>query len=227
MFFPDRRAGIRLLCHFALGGDLNVGAALGHEMKRRVLVIDDHLPSKTFLIKALAKKGFNVVGESTSGKGAAELTKATLPDVILMAVGLPDVDGISVAREIMEESPLPIVLLTSHYEAENIERAKGSGVMAFLLKPLREEELFPAIELAVSRFAEFISLRRENEDLKKTLEARKVIERAKGILMKSRGLSEAKAFALIRKKSMETRRPMPEIAQAIILTEEMGRESPA
>ncbi|MEK6601434.1 MAG: ANTAR domain-containing protein [Candidatus Binatota bacterium] len=196
-------------------------------MKRRVLVIDDHLPSKTFLIKALAKKGFNVVGESTSGKGAAELTKATLPDVILMAVGLPDVDGISVAREIMEESPLPIVLLTSHYEAENIERAKGSGVMAFLLKPLREEELFPAIELAVSRFAEFISLRRENEDLKKTLEARKVIERAKGILMKSRGLSEAKAFALIRKKSMETRRPMPEIAQAIILTEEMGRESPA
>ena len=196
-------------------------------MKRRVLVIDDHLPSKMFLIKALAKKGFNVVGESTSGKGAAELTKATLPDVILMAVGLPDVDGISVAREIMEESPLPIVLLTSHYEAENIERAKGSGVMAFLLKPLREEELFPAIELAVSRFAEFISLRRENEDLKKTLEARKVIERAKGILMKSRGLSEAKAFALIRKKSMETRRPMPEIAQAIILTEEMGRESPA
>jgi len=204
-----------------------VGAALGQEMKRRVLVIDDHLPSKTFLITALAEKGFNVVGESARGKDAAVLAKTTIPDVILMAVGLPDVDGISVAREIMEESPLPIVLLTSHYEAENIERAKGSGVMAFLIKPLREEELFPTIELAISRFAEFISLRRENEDLKKTLEARKVIERAKGILMKSRGLSEPEAFALIRKKSMETRKPMADIAQAIILTEEMGRESPA
>lgn len=210
-----------------MGGDLNVGAALGQEMKRRVLVIDDHLSSKTFLIKALAKKGFDVVGESTSGRKATALAKTTIPDVILMAVGLPDVDGISAAREIMEESPVPIVLLTSHYEAETIERAKGSGVMAFLLKPLREEELFPAIELAISRFAEFISLRRENEDLKKTLEARKVIERAKGILMKSRGLSEAEAFALIRKKSMETRKPMPEIAQAIILSEEISRESPA
>ena len=190
-------------------------------------MIDDHLPSKTFLADALARKGFSIVAESASGKGVPVLTKATLPDVILMAVGLPDVDGISVAGEIMEESPLPIVLLTSHYEAETIERAKGSGVMAFLIKPLREEEHFPTIELAISRFSEFISLRRENEDLKKTLEARKVIERAKGILMKSRGLSEAEAFALIRKKSMETRKPMADIAQAIILTEEIGRESPA
>lgn len=204
-----------------------MGAVRRQETQRRVLVIDDHLPSKTFLIKALAKKGFNVVGESTSGRNATVLAKTTIPDVILMAVGLTDVDGISAAREIMEESPLPIVLLTSHYDAENIERAKESGVMAFLIKPLREEELFPTIELAISRFSEFISLRRENEDLKKTLEARKVIERAKGILMKSRGLSEAEAFALIRKKSMETRKPMADIAQAIILAEEMIKEKTA
>jgi AmiR/NasT family two-component response regulator len=95
--------------------------------------------------------------------------------------------------------------------------------MAYLLKPLREEELLPVTELAISRFEEFISLRRENEDLKKTLEARKAIERAKGVLMKQQGLSEAEAFSLIQKKSMDLRKPMAEIAQAIILTEEIRK----
>lgn len=184
-------------------------------------MIDDHLPSRTFLVQALSSRGFEVVGEGSSGKGAPELTQATAPDVILMAVGLPDVDGISAARKIMEARPLPIILLTSHYDAETIERAKGSGVMAYLIKPLREEELLPAVELAISRFAEFMSLREDNEDLKKTLEGRKAIEKAKGILMKSQRLSEAEAFSLIQKKSMDMRKPMVEIAQAIILAEEM------
>ena len=196
-------------------------------MKRKVLVIDDHLPSKTGLIKALIERGFEVVGEGSDGRAAETLAWTLAPDLVLMAVGLPDPDGIAAARAIMEKNPLPIVLLTSHYDAATIERAKEAGVMAYLLKPLREEELVPTAELAISRFAEFISLRRDNEDLKKTLEARKVIERAKGILMKSRGLSEAEAFALIRKKSMETRKPMADIAQAIILSEEISRESPA
>lgn len=187
-------------------------------------MIDDHIPSKTFLVRALTERGFEVVGEGGSGKGASGLAKVTSPDVILMAVGLPDMDGISTAQKIMEANPLPIVLLTSHYDAETIERAKGTGVMAYLLKPLREEELLPTIELAISRFAEFISLQKENEDLKKTLEARKTIERAKGILMKTQGLSEAEAFVLIQKKSMDMRKPMAEIAQAIILTEEVTKE---
>lgn len=204
-----------------------MGVAPSQEMKRRVLVIDDHLSSKTFLLKALTERGFEVVGEGTTGKGALGLAKATAPDVVLMAVGLSDVDGVSVAEEIMEERPLPIVLLTSHYERETIERAKGAGVMAYLVKPLREEELIPTIELAISRFAEFSSVRRENEDLKKTLEARKAIERAKGILMKRQGLSEAEAFALIQKKSMDTRKSMAEMAQAIVLTEEIMKEKTA
>ncbi|MBI2347758.1 MAG: ANTAR domain-containing protein, partial [Deltaproteobacteria bacterium] len=125
------------------------------------------------------------------------------------------------------ESPFPVILLTSHYDAETIERTKGAGVMAYLIKPLREEELLPTVELAISRFAEFVSLRRENEDLKKTLEARKAIERAKGILMKSRGLSEPEAFSLIQRKSMDMRRPMAEIAQAIVLMEEIIKEKTA
>ena len=187
-------------------------------------MIDDHLPSKTFLVKALNEGGFEVVGEGASGRGAPGLAKASDPDVILMAVGLPDRDGISVARKIMEENPLPIVLITSHYDVETIERAKGTGVMAYLLKPLREEELLPTIELAISRFAEFTSLRRENENLKKTLEVRKTIERAKGILMKSQGFSEAEAFSLIQKKSMDTRKSMVEIARAIILAKEVTKE---
>ncbi len=192
--------------------------------KRRVLVIDDHLPSRAFLVKALNEKGFGVVGEGASGKGALKLAQATAPDAILMSVGLPDIDGIRAAQNIMEENPLPIVLLTSHFDTETIERAKEAGVMAYLLKPLREEELLPVTELAISRFEEFISLRRENEDLKKTLEARKAIERAKGVLMKNQGLSEAEAFSLIQKKSMDLRKPMAEIARAIILAEEITRE---
>jgi len=192
-------------------------------VKRRVLVIDDHSPSRTFLAQALNRKGFEMVGEGVSGESALLLAKATTPDAILMAVGLPHRDGISAAQEIMEEIPLPIVLLTSHHDAETIERAKGAGVMAYLIKPLREEELAPTIEMAISRFAEFISLRRENNDLKKTLESRKTIERAKGILMKTQRLSEAEAFSLIQKRSMDLRKSMAEIAQAIILTDELTR----
>ncbi len=196
-------------------------------MKRRVLVIDDHLPSKNFLVKALNERGFEVIGEATSGKHAVRLAQSEVPDVALMAVGLSDMDGINAAGKIMEERPLPIVLLTSHYGRETIARAKEAGVMAYLIKPLREEELLPAIELAMSRFSEFASLRKENDDLKKTLEARKTIERAKGILMKKHGLSEAEAFSRIQRKSMDTRRPIVEIAEAIILAEGMIGEKRA
>jgi len=124
---------------------------------------------------------------------------------------------------ISSEGIVAIIILTSHYEPNTIERAKAAGVMAYLIKPLREEELLPAVELAVSRFAEFLSLRKENQDLKDTLEARKTIERAKGILMKKFGFSEAEAFTTIQKKSMDTRKSMVEIARAIILTEEIAK----
>jgi len=193
-------------------------------MKRKVLLIDDHLPSRSQLAQALNKEGFEVVGEGESGKASLSLAKTTQPDAILMAVGLADLDGISAARQIMEENPFPIILVTSHYEKETIERAKEAGVMAYLIKPVRQEELRPSIEMATSRYDEFLSLRRQNEDLKKTLNARKAIERAKGILMKNQGLSEADAFNLIQKRSMDLRKSMADIAEAIILTEGMTRE---
>jgi response regulator NasT len=190
---------------------------------RRVLVIDDHAPSRNNLKRALAASGCQVVGEGTSGKGADELASATVPDVILIAVGLADLDGIRAARRIMQSRPVPVILLSSHYDTETVERAKRAGVMGYLLKPLRDGELLPTIEIAVSQFQEFVMLRKENENLKKTLEARKIIERAKGILMKSKGLSEAEAFSLIQRKSMDLRKPMSEIAQAVILSEELSK----
>jgi response regulator NasT len=190
---------------------------------RRVLVIDDHAPSRNNLKRALAASGCQVVGEGTSGKGADELASATVPDVILIAVGLADLDGIRAARRIMQSRPVPVILVSSHYDTETVERAKRAGVMGYLLKPLRDGELLPTIEIAVSQFQEFVMLRKENENLKKTLEARKIIERAKGILMKSKGLSEAVAFSLIQRKSMDLRKPMSEIAQAVILSEELSK----
>jgi len=191
---------------------------------KRALVIDDHEPSRKNLVGVLAENGFQIVGAATSGAAGLQLASASAPDVILMAVGLPDVDGIRAARKIMQANPLPIVLVTSHYDAATIERAKRAGVMGYLIKPLREGELLPAIELAMSHFQEFVALQKENENLKKTLEARKVIERAKGILMKRERLSEPEAFSLIQRKSMDMRKPMVEIAEAIILSQEITEE---
>jgi response regulator NasT len=148
---------------------------------------------------------------------------AANPEVILMAVGLADMDGIRAARRIMQAHPLPVILLTSHFDAVTIERAKRAGIMGYLVKPLRGSELAPAIELAIAHFEEFIALRKENDNLKKTLEARKIIERAKGILMANQGLSEADAFALIKRKSMDMRKPMAEIAQALVLSDELAK----
>jgi len=191
---------------------------------KRALVIDDHEPSRKNLVGVLAENGFQIVGAATSGAAGLQLASVSAPDVILMAVGLPDLDGIRAARKIMQANPLPIVLVTSHYDAATIERAKRAGVMGYLIKPLREGELLPAIELAISHFQEFVALQKENENLKKTLEARKVIERAKGILMKRQRLSEPEAFSLIQRKSMDMRKPMVEIAEAIILSQEITEE---
>jgi two-component system, response regulator PdtaR len=191
---------------------------------KRALVIDDHEPSRKNLVGVLAESGFQIVCAATSGAAGPQLASASAPDVILMAVGLPDLDRIRAARKIMQANPLPIVLVTSHYDAATIERAKRAGVMGYLIKPLREGELLPAIELAISHFQEFVALQKENENLKKTLEARKVIERAKGILMKRQRLSEPEAFSLIQRKSMDMRKPMVEIAQAVILSQEITVE---
>jgi response regulator NasT len=184
---------------------------------KRVLVIDDHEPSRARLSAILRECEYEVVGEAATGKSAMVFALTKNPDVILMAVGLPDIDGIQAAEAIIQRKPLPIVLITSRYDAETIERAKGAGVMGYLVKPLRAEELRPTIELALSRFQQVASLREENSTLKETLEARKIIERAKGLLMEQRKLSEEQAYSLLKKASMNMRKPMADVAQAILL----------
>ena len=191
-------------------------------MKRRVLIIDDSIRSKALLAQALEQLGFEVAGEGASGSDAIRLAQELKPDVLFLAVGLPEMDGLSAAAQILEDHPLPIIILSSHLNPELIQRAKEAGVMDYMVKPLREEELLPTIELAVSRFDEFMALRKENEDLKRTLEGRKLIERAKGVLMERERISEQQAFARIQKASMNTRRPMAEIAQAILLAGEVA-----
>ncbi|MBI2903396.1 MAG: ANTAR domain-containing protein [Candidatus Methylomirabilis oxyfera] len=195
-------------------------------MRRRVVIIDDSLDSRATLRKALVKLGFDVIGEGARGSEAIRRAQELEPDALFLAVGLPDMDGLSAAAQILEAHPLPIIILSGQLSPELVQRAKEAGVMAYMVKPLREEELLPAIELAVSRFEEFMALRKENADLKRTLEDRKLIERAKGVLIERDKISEQQAFARIQRASMNTRRPMAEIAQAILLSEEtVGRSS--
>lgn len=184
---------------------------------RRVLVIDDHEPSRRHLIQILRERGYEIAGEGSSGKLAVTLARAAIPDVIVMAVGLSDLDGIQAAGEILKNVLLPVVLITSHYGASTVERATKAGVMALLLKPVREEAVSPAIELAISRFKDFLAVQQENESLKENLESRKIIERAKGLLMEQRKLSEEQAYSMIKKASMNMRKPMADVAQAIIV----------
>jgi len=190
-------------------------------MNQRVLIIDDHLRSRAAIKKALAEFEFEIV-EGTSGLEAVRLVKEMSPEVLFIAVGLPDLDGIAASARIMESHPLAIIILTSHQDQETVERAKEAGVMAYLLKPVREDQLRPTLEVASARFREFMALRVQNQDLTRTLEARKVTERAKGILMKREGLSEPEAFRRLQKVSMERRKPMVEVAEAILLSEEVA-----
>ena len=184
---------------------------------RRVLVIDDHEPSRRHLVRTLTEAKYEIAGEGASGKLALTMVRTAAPDVIVMAVGLSDMDGIEAAREMMRAQPLPIVLITSHYDTATIERAKQAGVMGYLVKPLRAEELSPTIELAVTRYQDFLSLHQENSTLKENLASRKLIERAKGLLMEQRKLSEEQAYTLIKRTSMNMRKPMADVAQAILL----------
>lgn len=189
-----------------------------------MLIADDSERSRAMLRQALEALGSRVVEECASGREAVRLASALKPDVVILAVGLPDGSGIDTARTIMEAHPCPIVLLTSHTDPGTVEGARETGVMAYLVKPLRPEELGPTLVLAVSRFEEFQEIRRENAGLRKSLESRKTIERAKGFLMKREGLSEAEAFRKIQKLSMDRRKPMADIAEALLLVEDHGED---
>jgi len=140
-----------------------------------------------------------------------------------MDIKMPDMDGIEAARVLTEERIAPVVLLSAYSQRELVQRAREAGVVAYLVKPYREEELTPAIEVALARFAEFKDLQKQVSDLTEALETRKLVDRAKGILMDKQGLTEAEAFRKIQKMSMDNRKPMKEVAEAIILAHQVGQ----
>jgi two-component system, response regulator PdtaR len=178
----------------------------------RVLVVDDDLPSRAALTAAITEEGGVVAGQSESAASAPALAASIRPDVALFAVGLRDGDGVTAAAAVMATAPCPIVLVTGHRGAALIERARRAGVMAYLLKPLRSEELPPALDLAIARFGEI-------QELRERLAARKVIERAKGVLMARRGCTEEAAFRSLRSTAMNQRRPLADIARAVLAAE--------
>ncbi|HSB41472.1 MAG TPA: ANTAR domain-containing protein [Methylomirabilota bacterium] len=193
----------------------------------RVLIVDDHAPSRAAVAEAVRAQGGQVVGNGSRAEDVLQLVDKHRPDVLVLAVGLPDGDGVQAAREVMTVAPCAVVLVTSHTDGPVVSRAVDAGVLGFLAKPVRAEELAPTLEVAVHRFRELEAVRKENDVLKRKLESRKLVERAKGILMTRLGLSEPEAFRRIQKTAMDTRRPMADVAQALLLTEEVGHARPA
>jgi response regulator NasT len=182
-----------------------------------VIIADDESLVRVDLREALAELGYLVVGEAGDGQSAVNMARELGPDVVLMDIKMPGMDGIEAAQILTQERISPVVLLTAYSQKDLIERAKEAGVVGYMVKPFRETDLSPAIELALARFAEFRALQEEVGNLQEALETRKKVEKAKGILMQKQGMSEAEAFRKIQKMSMNTRKPMKEVAEAIIL----------
>jgi|GEM_PF-23391 response regulator NasT len=193
----------------------------------RILIADDEPLIRMGLKTMLEEHGYQVVAEASDGDEAVALAHKTSPDLIFMDIKMPGVDGIAAASAIMARSPKPIILLTAWSERDLVQRAQEAGVLAYLVKPVREAELVPAIEVAMARFAELRALQQEVGTLKETLETRKLVERAKGILMQREGLDEQEAFQRIQRQSRNTRTPMREIARAILLAEETRQQGAA
>lgn len=189
----------------------------------RVIVADDESIVRMDLREMLDSLGYLVVGEAGDGESAVHLSRELRPDIVIMDIKMPGMDGIDAGKILTEERIAPVLLLTAYSQQDLVDRAKDAGVMAYIVKPFHEADLAPAIEVALRRWEEFRTLEREVEDLKEALETRKLVDRAKGILMDTQGLSEADAFRRIQKTSMDQRKPMKEVAEAIVLAHEAGK----
>ncbi|MDR7484598.1 MAG: response regulator [Armatimonadota bacterium] len=182
----------------------------------RVVIADDEALIRMGLKTMLHEAGYQVVGEAGDGRRALDLIRKLDPDLVFLDIKMPPPDGLAVAEQVMATGPRPIVLLTAYGDREFVERAKRLGVMAYLVKPIKEADLVPTVELAVRHYRALGTLEDRIESLEEALETRKLVERAKGILMQREGLSEADAFARIQRASRDRRRPMKEIAREIL-----------
>ena len=182
----------------------------------RILIAEDETIIRLDLRKTLEEAGFDVCAEARNGAEAVALAHEHEPDLAILDVKMPELDGIEAARRILGERPIPIVMLTAYGQEELVSRAVEAGVFGYLVKPFREQDLLPAIHAARARHEELQALRDEAESLAEALATRKVVERAKGILMDREKLSEQDAFALLRRASQTSGRPMKVVAEALV-----------
>ena len=186
------------------------------ESRRRVVVAEDEAIIRLDIVEILREAGFDVVGEAGDGEAAIRLVEETHPDLVVMDVKMPVLDGISAAERIVKARLAPVVLLTAFSQTELVERARDAGAMAYVVKPFGAADLIPALEIALSRHREIIALESEVTDLTERFETRKRVERAKGLLMTGMGLSEPEAFRWIQKTSMDRRLSMREVADVVL-----------
>jgi response regulator NasT len=182
----------------------------------RVVVAEDETLIRLDLVEMLREQGYDVVGEASNGEQAVALADQLRPDVVIMDVKMPVLDGLSAAEQIHEAGLCPVIMLTAFSQAELVERARDAGVMAYVVKPFSADDLRPAIEIAHSRWQELKALEAEVADLGDRLETRKLVDRAKGVLMSQLKLSEADSFRWIQKTAMDRRLGMKEVAEAVI-----------
>ena len=192
----------------------------------RVLIAEDEALIRLDLREMLEEEGLEVVGEAADGERAVELAKELVPDLVICDVKMPKMDGIAAAAQITEARIAPVVMLTAFSQRDLIERARDAGAMAYLVKPFQKRDLLPAIEMATSRFAEIRALESEVTGLRDRLEARKLIERAKGMLMTEHALSEPEAFRWIQRAAMDNRRSMRAVAELVLSGDTTQEPSP-
>ncbi len=186
------------------------------ETQRRVVIAEDEALIRLDLKEMLEEEGYVVAGEAGDGNTAVELATALQPDLVILDIKMPGLDGISAAEQIAALRLTPVVILTAFSQRDLVERARDAGAMAYLVKPFTKADLVPAIEMAVTRFTELRALESEVRSLNERLEARKVLDRAKGLLQVQHGLTEAQAFRWIQKTSMDRRMTMRNVAQAVL-----------
>lgn len=190
--------------------------------KLRLVIADDESIIRLDLKETLQRMGHQVVAEAGDGRTAVDLVRQHRPDLAVLDVKMPEMDGVDAAKEISRERLAPVLLLTAYSQQELVRRATEAGVFAYVVKPFTESDLGPAIAVAISRFREFSQIAEQAESLAQALETRKIVDRAKGLLMDKHGLRENEAFRRIQQQSMNTRKPMREIAEAIIIASELA-----
>ncbi|MBM3500916.1 MAG: response regulator [Armatimonadetes bacterium] len=191
---------------------------------KRVLIADDESVIRMDLRETLEEAGYEVVAEASDGAQALELARRERPDVAVLDIKMPRLDGIQAAEAITKERVCPVLMLTAYNEPQAVARAADAGVMAFLSKPYHERDLIAGLEVAKARFDQMVALEQEVDKLEDTLQSRKLVDRAKALLMERHGMTEPEAFRAIQKTAMNQRRTMRQVAEAVIMAAEIGGE---